>query len=309
MSYGQLIRSKDEIINDLDVNVLVLSGIINNINELQYKLRNHEKGYSLFQDRYNLGLDFGGSLEDAVSARLEELKKQKNQASRQIDLWVDISFDANSRDAVKSKLFPNIQFMFLDGNISYEIQSFQRSIERFKDELEDLRQRIPYFEDLKSGKPKVKSFVKTESDHVEREKSNIFIAYSHADKKWLDRIETHLTPLKRSGTIHVWNDQQLKPGQKWREEIEQALKLASVAVLLVSADFLASDFVVSVELPTLLAAEKNKGLRVIPVFVAPAHVPQEILIFQGLNGPDTTFAELENSKVDRFLSSLVKQFQ
>ena len=52
-----------------------------------------------------------------------------------------------------------------------------------------------------------------------------------------------MEPLERTATLELWSDEKIQPGSEWREEIRDAIKKARVAVLLVSADFLASDFI------------------------------------------------------------------
>jgi hypothetical protein len=65
----------------------------------------------------------------------------------------------------------------------------------------------------------------------------IFLSYSHKDKNYLDLVRTHLKYLEDKYQMHIWDDQQIAPGARWRQAIETALAEASVAVLLVSADW------------------------------------------------------------------------
>ncbi len=63
-------------------------------------------------------------------------------------------------------------------------------------------------------------------------REEVFVSYSHKDKKWLDEVLTHLKPYLRSSSITVWSDRQIQPGSKWLKEIQLALARTKVAVLL-----------------------------------------------------------------------------
>ena len=93
-------------------------------------------------------------------------------------------------------------------------------------------------------------------------RNKVFISYSHKDKKFLDELLAHLKPLERAGRVSAWSDQQIKPGSEWVEQIQVALDSAKVAVLLVTKDFLASDFIDQNELGPLLVAAKESGVAI-----------------------------------------------
>jgi TIR domain len=120
-----------------------------------------------------------------------------------------------------------------------------------------------------------------------RKRTQVFISYSHHDADWLERLRIHLRPLMRESTIEVWDDTQIQPGSTWRDEIRTALASAKVAVLLISADFLASDFIASEELPPLLAAAKEEGATILPLIVSPSRFTrtESLSKYQAVNDP------------------------
>lgn len=139
-----------------------------------------------------------------------------------------------------------------------------------------------------------------------QERTKVFISYSHEDRKWLDRLNVHLKPLRLKR--EVWADDQIEPGMEWRGEIDKALADALVAVLLVSPDFLASDFVSDVELPALVESARAGGTRILSVILGPILAPGEtepllpavktVLQFQTVNDPGSPLKDMEEAKQD-----------
>ena len=122
------------------------------------------------------------------------------------------------------------------------------------------------------------------------ERSKVFISYSHTDVRFLRQLQTHLKPYQQEALMDYWDDTRIAAGADWREEIRQAITTAKVAVLLLSSDFLASDFIAENELPPLLAAAKEQGVTILPVLVQPcAYNVMGLSKFQAVRVPDIPF--------------------
>lgn len=93
----------------------------------------------------------------------------------------------------------------------------------------------------------------------------IFISYSHKDEREKDKLVSHLGVLRQEGLLDLWSDDRIGAGGDWEQEISEAMVQARVAILLISANFLTSDFILSKEVPILLKRRKSEGLTVFPV--------------------------------------------
>jgi len=140
-------------------------------------------------------------------------------------------------------------------------------------------------------------------------RNNIFISYSHKDAKFAERLKAHLAPFLRETAVAYWTDAQIKPGSDWRKAIELSLTSAKIALLLVSADYLASKFVIEHELSSLLARAQREEAIVIPVILSPcAFGLTDLAQFQAINPssrPLTKMSKAEQEELWRDLAELV----
>src|SRR6266849_1847264 len=97
----------------------------------------------------------------------------------------------------------------------------------------------------------------------------IFYSYAHEDRPFCDKLEKHLSLLRRQGLITQWHDRYISPGSNLAHAISMHLERASVILLLVSADFLASDYCYSTEMQRALERHQNKEACVIPILLRP----------------------------------------
>jgi TIR domain len=95
----------------------------------------------------------------------------------------------------------------------------------------------------------------------------VFISYSHADKKYLEDLQKHLSILKRLKVIDSWIDQEIKAGDHWDKKISEKMDSANIFLLLVSSDFISSNYCYDVELDVALDRDARKEARVIPVIL------------------------------------------
>lgn len=97
----------------------------------------------------------------------------------------------------------------------------------------------------------------------------LFIAYSHRDQELRQEIENHLSMLKREAIIETWYDRQIEAGEEIDARIDAALESANVVLLLVSSNFLASDYCFEVEMQRAMAKHHAGTARVIPIILRP----------------------------------------
>ena len=86
----------------------------------------------------------------------------------------------------------------------------------------------------------------------------IFLSYAHEDESYKNRLDIHFTPLKQSMNISTWNDREVLAGSDWDKEISENLLSADVIIMLISADFLASEYTYEKELSKAIERHKKR---------------------------------------------------
>jgi hypothetical protein len=97
----------------------------------------------------------------------------------------------------------------------------------------------------------------------------VFFSYAHEDEQLMKELVKHLGILKRLGVISEWHDRKITAGTEWKGQIDHHLNMAAVILLLVSPDFVASDYCWDIELKRALERHEKREARVIPVILRP----------------------------------------
>ena len=97
----------------------------------------------------------------------------------------------------------------------------------------------------------------------------VFCSYAHKDERLRDKLEKHLSGLRRQGLIQEWHDREITAGSEWKQQIDQHLESAQLILLLISPDFLHSDYCHDIEMTRALERHANGEAWVIPIHLRP----------------------------------------
>lgn len=136
----------------------------------------------------------------------------------------------------------------------------------------------PSFDDAKEKSSEVTKLAKDKLDVVLQNDGSqdtsqpqipveVFCSYSHKDEEFREKLITHLSLLKRNNVITDWHDRQITAGAEWKNQIDEHLESASVILLLVSSDFLASDYCIDIEMKRAMERHAEGTACVIPIIL------------------------------------------
>ena len=99
--------------------------------------------------------------------------------------------------------------------------------------------------------------------------NRIFISYSHKDQEIFERLMVHLKALERFENFTIWTDMKIEPGHNWYSEMKKEIRKANIVILLISADYISSDFIMRDEFSNIFEREIGSDLKIIPIIVKP----------------------------------------
>ena len=139
---------------------------------------------------------------------------------------------------------------------------------------------------------------KSQTDSIE-----VFYSYSHKDEELRQQLENHLSILRRQRAIEDWHYRKITGGREWEGEINEHLRSAHIILLLISSDFIASDYCYDVEMELAMKRHSTGNARVIPIILRPVDwkgapfgklqaLPKNALPVTKWNHPDDAFTDI-----------------
>lgn len=148
---------------------------------------------------------------------------------------------------------------------------YKKNILEGTEDYEDFMKTLKNIGELTRKNPiqrkKIKELLEEENEVSDTGAIDVFYSYSHEDELFRNQLLKHLTLMKRSGVINGWSDRDINAGDEWKESIHDRLESAKVILLLISADFLASDYCYDIEMMRALERHESGDAKVIPIIL------------------------------------------
>lgn len=262
-------KEKNEFIEDLQNNKSILFKISSKTEEALAKIivgdnkkYLYRKGYELveffnqfgFEDTYSV-LNFTSRIHYTIGK-----VKRMNEIGN-IDELMEVLFDP--RDYFDNEHYLVESINYINKYLKFDGYILKRYLEIYK---------LDIYEGVRNDEVQVKS--NTEEEKIlkqefanEKKEIKLFFSYSHKDEKLRDELEKHLSILKRKGVISTWHDRKIDAGSILDKEIDENLKDSNIILLLISADFLSSDYCYDIEMNEAVKMHENNQAVVVPVIL------------------------------------------
>ena len=154
------------------------------------------------------------------------------------------------------------------------LQDLEREREQLEEDLRGLRARGATVEEIAAAEEQLRLNLEARLEAKDRGDSfrgvEVFISYAHEDEELLDSLRDHLSRMRMEGLITDWHDRSIEAGANWRVEIDAKLESARIVLLLISKDFMGSEYCTGVEMERALQRDKSGEAVVIPVILRAA---------------------------------------
>lgn len=250
-------------------------------------------------------------------ARLSNLK-ELNISNNQFNKFPDIIFKLNRLESIWIGGNP-IESLPLN-SILLELPKLKRFY-CYSSRL-NLDSYDEYYNLLSTMKGNVLSFIKKNRKllttsyvnkmNTSNSKIKIFLSYSHLESDWLERVRTNLKVLNFDGVeFECWDDSKIKPGVNWKTEIEESINKSEICILLVSTNFLASDFIRTKELPLILQGAAENGKIILSLIISDCKFKSNKILssFQALNDPDKPLKSLQDYEIDTIMVRMTERIE
>src|SRR5947209_2709003 len=142
-------------------------------------------------------------------------------------------------------------------------------LEEYADQIHEVSFEVAIEQDIPAHSSVLNKADSTRAPIQSSRAIEIFCSYAHKDEKLRDELERHLSPLRREGKIKSWFDRMIEAGEEWKGKIDEHLNSANVILLLISSDFVHSDYCYDIEMARALERQGRGEARVIPIILRP----------------------------------------
>jgi hypothetical protein len=194
-------------------------------------------------------------------------------------------------------------FSHVSANLSDE--SMKQSFVPLKDIELAIGQKMAYVADGAGRRYELTSLHHVLLNRKGKKPQRIFISYSKHDLKYKVELEKHFSALKRDGVVETWSDVQIQGGDNWDDDIRKQLDLADIVLLLLSPDFMATDYIWNVE----IAEAKRRDKLILPVFLRPCDWYEDtfnLKQYQGLPAKEEWIVKNGQSQYDEAFLKVMK---
>ena len=141
------------------------------------------------------------------------------------------------------------------------------------------------------------------------ERHQLFLSYAREDAIWAERVKKALAIISRTGSFSLWSDRLIETGSEWEDRLFRAVDQSSGAILLLSSNFLSSDFIIGRELPKLFAAREQRGIYLVPIVLTfcPFNLLEGLGQVQTFNDPQKPLTSLSDWEIDKELTRLAEE--